>query len=578
MSIHSMSRPPNRFRAPSVLLAALISLTLACSGDSKPTTDPDGGPGGPPDAGPKVGLNCGDGVLQADEVCDDRNALGGDGCSAKCDEIEIGWTCPEVGGFCNSNPACGNGKIEAPETCDDRNQVGDDGCSATCETELGWTCPQGSRCRATKCNDGVKAGAEQCEDGNANSGDGCSSTCLYEAGYACDTLGQACTKTTCGDGSRRGLEACDDGNSDTGDGCSPLCTFEPKNCNNGSCDETCGDNIILPNGTEACDDGNTRPGDGCSATCTLEAGFACTQIQDDPPDIVELPVVYRDFKPYNSTAFGNGSGHIDFENGGGSGAYKGIVQTNLNANGKPVWANPTVTSATPHTEASFNQWYVNTTGVNVAVVDTLKLPRIGNGVYEINEVKNTFFPLDNRGWVAQSKETPVNGHNFSFTSEVRYWFEYKGTETLAFTGDDDLWVFINRKLAVDIGGLHPKVSDSVTLATKATALGLTVGGIYEAAVFHAERHTGESNFQLTLTNFVSRRTECVALCGNSVVDPGEQCDDGTNNGGYGECDVGCFRGARCGDGTIDRLSGENCDDGNTADGDTCPATCKAGID
>jgi fibro-slime domain-containing protein len=56
-------------------------------------------------------------------------------------------------------------------------------------------------------------------------------------------------------------------------------------------------------------------------------------------------------------------------------------------------------------------------------------------------------------------------HNFSFTSEVRYWFKYDATKSyqLDFVGDDDFWVFINRKLAVDLGGLHSATPGSVTL-------------------------------------------------------------------------------------------------------------------
>ena len=64
-----------------------------------------------------------------------------------------------------------------------------------------------------------------------------------------------------------------------------------------------------------------------------------------------------------------------------------------------------------------------------------------------------------------------------------------------------------------------------------------------------------------------------ADCGDSTVDAGEECDDG---GASASCDVDCTF-ARCGDRTINPISEENCDDGNTVSGDGCSSSCQREI-
>jgi len=65
-------------------------------------------------------------------------------------------------------------------------------------------------------------------------------------------------------------------------------------------------------------------------------------------------------------------------------------------------------------------------------------------------------------------------------------------------------------------------------------------------------------------------TILAAVCGNGVLEPGEECDDGNlvNRDG---CSSACKLPA-CGDGYLDL--GEQCDDGNLVDGDGCSSTCQ----
>jgi cysteine-rich repeat protein len=89
---------------------------------------------------------------------------------------------------------------------------------------------------------------------------------------------------------------------------------------------------------------------------------------------------------------------------------------------------------------------------------------------------------------------------------------------------------------------------------------LEAGKIYEIALFHAERHSSASNFNLTLDGFVSSHSECAPKCGDGVVAGGEVCDDGVNDGSYGSCSSTCQRGPYCGDGIV-QDGKETCDDG-----------------
>lgn len=508
------------------------------SSSSSSSSSSTGGDGG-------TAAACGNGRLDPGEGCDDGDLASLDGCSGTC-TLENGWACPLPGQDCVSTVVCGNSDITGTETCDDGNIRGGDGCGATCQVEQGWACPaEGAACEAARCGDGFLAGGEQCDDGTPGGGDGCTNGCQLESGYQCPTPGQPCQPTVCGDGVRQGTEQCDDDNHDYADGCVPgACTREPD-CSASPaspCSTSCGDGIRLPNNpAEECEDGNNNAGDGCSPTCTVEPGFSCTA-DTSVPDTLVLPIVLRDF-PVS---------HPDFEDFNGQ--ETGIVADLLGSDGKPVYAHPGSTTATTTGQSAFDQWYRDVPGVNQTFVQTITLGRLGSGDYQFSN--SSFFPLDGSGFGNEG-----NSHNFHFTSEVHYWFEYRGNETLEFTGDDDVWVFVNHRLAVDLGGVHGATSGSITLdGTAAGSFNLQVGRVYEIAVFQAERHTSESNYRLTLGNFLNGLSRCASICGDHIRTPDEACDDGVNDGSYGGCTSDCRKGPRCGDGTVQSPQ-EECDDG-----------------
>jgi len=235
---------------------------------------------------------------------------------------------------------------------------------------------------------------------------------------------------------------------------------------------------------------------------------------DPSSGVITLTV--RDFKLYSMS---DATTNPDFENvpktdqqGNPSTTYLGpwddkeVVTDTLGADNKPVYKNTAGKTLTTHGKSGFDQWYRDVPGTNIKVDFPITLTQAADGTYGYDSnvsgvlygpgsPDRMFFPIDDGGGYATAFGNQGDPHNYSFTVESHTVFTYTGGETFRYRGDDDVFVYINKKLLINLGGIHDPENGMVMV----DSLGLTKGQTYPLDFFFAERHKGGSNVLFTTT-------------------------------------------------------------------------------
>ncbi len=249
------------------------------------------------------------------------------------------------------------------------------------------------------------------------------------------------------------------------------------------------------------------------------------------PSMITLTGTVRDFRERHTEG-----GHIDFEKkpDNGYAHYMGNIDENLDDEGKPVftgggyrvgnqWTDSSGRAIFPglydpergdqsgsiskndcpggiHSAEEFAQWYRDVPGVNLsAPLDIVLNLDEDSGQYvfddrEDDQYSSGFFPIN--GQLYGNSAGDNKNFHFTFELDTEFTFEADSGQVFTFRGDDDVWVFVDGRMVIDIGGVHSAKEQTVELDRLDW---LVDGQTYSLNFFFAERHRTASNFRIETT-------------------------------------------------------------------------------
>jgi fibro-slime domain-containing protein len=250
--------------------------------------------------------------------------------------------------------------------------------------------------------------------------------------------------------------------------------------------------------------------------------------ESEKPPVVLLSGIVRDFREKTAE-----NGHSDFENkpDRGFGHYCGNIDATLGSDGRPMFtgAGWKVTKQWKDNQGrpichllyssaagdvagtkgasskggitsaeSFGKWFEDHPPKNMSAPLTLAFVLQPDCSYVFDDKEDPlydslggFFPVEDMLF-GNPGGSPDRNFHFTFELHTRFTYRADDQQMFKFIGDDDVWVYINGKLVIDLGGVHAATEQYVDL----NRLGLTDGQEYELDFFFAERHRTQSNFRI----------------------------------------------------------------------------------